>query len=60
MQISLRDLYILLECARTIIRNNNPDFTMQQKENITFVTVKLISQLEDIKLTVKEDTNATL
>ena len=59
MQISLRNLYVLLECGKHVLRIANPSISFS-RENIEFTVNRVISQLEDIKLTVKEDTNATL
>lgn len=54
MQISLRDLYILLECGKHCLRIANPSISIS-RENIEFTVNRLINQLDDVKLEIKED-----
>jgi len=54
MQISLRDLYVLLECGKHCLRIANPSISIS-RENIEFTVNRLINQLDDVKLEIKED-----
>ena len=54
MQISLRDLYVLLECGKHCLRIANPSVSVT-RENIESAIYRLVNQLDDIKLTIKEE-----
>jgi hypothetical protein len=53
MEISLRDVYVLLECAQHDLRIINPSLRFD-KETIAEVVERVINKLDSLKLTVKE------
>jgi hypothetical protein len=59
MKISLRDIYVLLECGKHVLKFANPTVSVS-RENIEFTVNRLISQLDDVKFEIKEEKDATL
>ena len=53
MEISLRDLYILLECGKHSLRFLNSS-VMFTREDISDVVNRVINQLDNVKITIKE------